>query len=616
MQENKLFNKDIHKLHLIFEQMKKGELKGNNINDILYDYHTNIVFDKFIILLVDPLNGDIIDANEKACEFYGYNKSELIEKNIAYLDVADNKKILDILQECLETRSNALYFKHRIATQEIKYIKMYAGPINKNNKSFIYCIIEDITDSTKLNKKFINYSKLLENILAGIPDIIGVYNVDRTIMFYNLAGYNFYEKERKEVNGKKCYQMLGRTKRCDDCDIEVAIRNKTIIRKERYIKEIDKHVDCCWNPVLDDYGNVMFVVEQLRDITDKKALENILSQNEENYCHFINLLSDVVIISVNGIIVSANEQVFKYCDDVLGKYLYEFVPDNKDIVIERLKQLQENKGVKSRSDYKVTIDNIAFYFEVASSYVNYKGKPAVVSFFRDISKRKKELNAAAKVQRKELQKDFPLKDKLKIEYLYFPAKTVSGDFFYFYKVNNDLLIGILGDVSGKGITAALNISAFNVLFHEAVLQSQDPLKIVEILNKKIGNYLDEKYVAVCCFSFNFKTNNVKIVSAGINHFITLKKNNQFCEEVIKGPFLGMFDNSKFGEMKIDFEKGDRFYFLSDGLDFIFDNKTIKENLEKFTLLEFKNYFNTYLKGIELNINGLKDDSTLIGIEIK
>ena len=229
---------------------------------------------------------------------------------------------------------------------------------------------------------------------------------------------------------------------------------------------------------------------------------------------------------------------------------------------------------------------------------------------------KKGLNQAAKFQRKYLETTCPFPDKIKMESLYMPAKTVSGDFFKIYKVSEDLVVGILWDVSGKGITAALSVSAFLVLFREAVLVSHDPLEIVNNLNKKIINYLEERYIAACCFSLDFKKNEAKVVGAGINQYMFQKSKCKPKEMIIKGPFLGMFEDSIFDEQIISFETGDRFYFFTDGLEFIL-NDEIKENyLKSHTITEFKIYLNNLLNDMLTDMEGLKDDSTLIALEIK
>ncbi len=457
----------------------------------------------------------------------------------------------------------------------------------------------------------------LESVLKGITDIIGVYKPDNTIIFYNKAGYDFFKKTYDEVKGKKCYEMFNRKERCPDCLCKEAIKTKQIVQVEKYIPEINKYMECRYNPVLNDLGEVIFVVEQLRDITEKKSLENILKESEERYRRIIDLSPEAIIITVDGEIVLANRQAQRYYPNPIGESVYKYSPEFAKIIYKRMNQILKNKIKKAVSDYKtVLLDGTKIEVEVSSSYLIYKGKPAILSIIRDITERKRELNSAAKIQREILQKPFPLLDKAKMETLYVPAKTVSGDFFYIHKWSEDLIIGIIGDVSGKGITAALNISAFNVLFHEAVLDNKDPHEIVKILNKKVVDYLGERYVAVCCFSFDFKNNVAKIVGAGINEFIYQKSKQDINHRVVKGPFLGMFEDSNFETQIISFQPEDKFYFFTDGLEFILDKEAIKESHFGVTIKELKNYLKEELDNRLINVEGIKDDCTLLALEIK
>ena len=458
----------------------------------------------------------------------------------------------------------------------------------------------------------------LEKVLKGISDIIGVYKPDNTILFYNEAGYDFFKKSNMEVKGKKCYEMFNRNEKCPDCLCEKAIETKTIIQGEKYIPEINKYMEYRYNPVVDSSGKVIFIVEQLRDVTEKKSLENILKESEERYRQIVDISPDAIIITVGGEIVLANKEALKYQKNLIGKSAYKYCPDLAKIMYKKMNQILKNKIKKATFDYKAVLsDGTNIDIEVSSSYLIYKGKPAILSIIRDITERKRELNSAAKIQRQLLKKPFPLEHKAHMESLYIPAKTVSGDFFYTHKVNEDLIVGIIGDVSGKGITAALNISAFNVLFNEEVLMNKDPSKIVDSLNKKVAKYLGERYIAVCCFSFDFKKNEAKIVGAGINQFIYQTDDCNIENEIVRGSFLGMFEDSKFDEKIINFKSGDKFYFFTDGLDFIFDNEEIKEEYFKnSTISELKNNIKSSLKSMSTDVDGIKDDCTLLTLEIK
>lgn len=483
-------------------------------------------------------------------------------------------------------------------------------------------IIHKLTLASKnihKNENNIQYSRLLEEVLKGITDIIGVYRPDNTIMFYNEAGYDFYKKSHDEIKGKKCYEMLGRKEKCFNCTVEQAVKSKKIIRTEKYIPELQKYMDCCCNPVFGDSGEILFIVEQLRDITEKKKMENIQRESEEGYRKIVNLSPDAIIIISEEKIVLANKEAQKYFDNLIGKEIYQYIPSKYVKVFKkRTEQILKNKIKKTIFDYKIKPNNKKVTdLEASSSYITYNGKPAIISILRNITDMKKRLNAAAKIQKQILKKQLPLPSKVKIETLYIPAKTVSGDYFSYHKVNEDFIIGIIGDVSGKGITAALDISAFNVLFNEAVLASHNPLDVLNKLNEKIGNYLGERYIAACCFSFDFSKNEARIVGAGINQFIVHDIQGKCEERIVKGPFLGMFEESVFDEQIIHFQSGDKFYFFTDGLEFIFEGEKIKyKNIKKATITEVKNYLSNYLNDKLTDIEGIKDDCTLIAAEIK
>lgn len=494
----------------------------------------------------------------------------------------------------------------------------------KNTVQFNNDLINMNKESFKENKKgTIAYSKLLEGIISGIPDVIKVCNIDYTIEFYNEVGYSFYNKTPEEIDGKKCYEVLERKEKCDDCPFEKAMETKQMVVIEKYIPERNKYMDVCCNPVLNEFGEVVFIVERLRDITEKKILDNILKESKERYRQIINACPEAMIIIEDSKIVLANNEATSLIgidyDELKGKSIFKYIPTNLIKTIGKiLRNICTYKKVKVNYELSFNCTSQrSMDLEISSSYIDYEGKQAVLSIIRDITDTKKGLNKAAEFQKKTLQKYFSIPEKVHLEISYVPSRTISGDFFRFYKVNDDLAIGILLDVSGKGFTAALSISAIDVLFNQEVLISHKPIDIVNNLNKKIVNYLGENYIAVCCFSMDFKENKVDIVGAGINQFIFKKSNSNVVEKrVIEGAFLGMFEDSLFDQQIIYFEKGDRFYFFTDGLDFILDDdKVVQKYMGKVSIDKFKDYIDEFLNDTVIETGNLKDDCTLLALEI-
>ena len=480
-------------------------------------------------------------------------------------------------------------------------------------------------------KNHITDHKLLENelndILNGIPDIIKVYNLDYTVCFFNDAGYSFYNKNVDEVKGKSCYEILGRKEKCKDCLFHEVVRTKEMISQERYIAELNKFMDVCYNPVFDENGEMIYIVERLRDITEKKILDKMLIESKDRYRQVIDSIPDAVVIIVDNIIVLANQEAYNLFDsfntfdrkhrELVGSNIYKrFQEKYVKSLHKKYRNIILDKKIKDISEYDfVTSDDKVVNIQISYSYLSYEGRPAIIAILRDITDIRQELNKAAEFQRRTLQKDFPAKELVNIEVVYVPAHIVSGDFYRIYKINDNLIVGMIVDVRGKGMTAALSISAFDILCFQEIANTHEPLEIVNNLNKKLVNYYEENYIAVCCFSMDFNRNELKVVGAGINQFIFQRKGLE--EKIAEGIFLGMFEDSEFYEQTIEFQKGDKFFFFTDGLDFVLDkDRVIQTYMEDVSITELKSYVNEFLNDTIFEMGKLKDDCTMMALEVK
>jgi PAS domain S-box-containing protein len=141
--------------------------------------------------------------------------------------------------------------------------------------------VRDISDRKQVEMDLESQKKLLEGVLDSIKDVIGVQLPDHTILQYNRAGYEILGLPEDQVQGKKCFELLGRSRPCDLC----ATSRTNITRKmetlENFIPELGRHFLCTSNPVLDDTGKIKLIIEQLTDITEKKQIDEKLHQAQK-----------------------------------------------------------------------------------------------------------------------------------------------------------------------------------------------------------------------------------------------------------------------------------------------------------------------------------------------
>jgi len=582
-------------------------------------YHNLFENDHVISLLINPENGQIVDANTAACNFYGYPKAQLLLKKIADLNISSEEEVYKEMTQAKNEERSFFYFRHKLADGQIKDVEVYSRPINLKGQLLLYSVINDITVRKKAERALELAYKELHQIFNTTAYAMRVIGKDYKMLRINNKCSKLLNLTSKKAKEKKCYEVFpGPFCFTTKCPLSRVLNGEEFIEceEEKFANNTFKSFIMTATPLRDTNGDLIGIVQSYKDITERKKYEKNIKESEERYRKLFELSPDANVIHINQKILfinSAAKKLFKVksSKELIGKQLIDLIhPDDRRLTTYRIKQLQQGKDTPL-VEYRIKrTDGTVIDVEVKSNSFVYFGQKAVHTVFRDISSRKRELEKAALIQKQNLEMEFPLQDKVELEVIYKPAEQISGDFFYFSKFDDNNVIGILGDVSGKGLSAALNNSAIKVLFYEKVAVLKEPLEILHFLNQEVEKYLNNEYIAACCFRFNFKKNQLKVAGGGISKFFLSFKGQPCVEKIIRGPFLGMVRENLFDQLIIDFKKGDRFYFCSDGVEEYIDD--LPGKLTKIpTLKEQKKFLEDYLsKG------SLKDDSTWLGIEIK
>jgi len=96
-------------------------------------------------LLIDPALGNIIDANQAACDFYGYSYQELTSIKIQDINQYSEELIKLEMQRAKEKQRNYFEFKHKLSNGTARDVEVYSNPIQIDGKKYLISIIHDIT---------------------------------------------------------------------------------------------------------------------------------------------------------------------------------------------------------------------------------------------------------------------------------------------------------------------------------------------------------------------------------------------------------------------------------------------------------------------------------------
>jgi serine phosphatase RsbU (regulator of sigma subunit) len=152
-----------------------------------------------------------------------------------------------------------------------------------------------------------------------------------------------------------------------------------------------------------------------------------------------------------------------------------------------------------------------------------------------------------------------------------PAKLVGGDFFDIVQPNKDRIISIVGDVSDKGISAALYAAYTQSMFQSFSETNISPSKIFHSLNNLIGRRLREgDFITAVIALFDLNEKSVSIARAGHNWPLYYCSNTRSIAELKPdGISIGLCENERFcsqmEEQKLYLNQGDLLLLYSDGV---------------------------------------------------
>ena len=118
------------------------------------------IFDKnsAVKLIVNPVTGDIFDANFAASRFYGYPLEKLKSMTIFDLNTLPSDQILIKLSEAFERKQDFISFNHLLANGEARSVEVYSSPIEIGNQTLLHSIIHDVSER-KLAEKALKESE-------------------------------------------------------------------------------------------------------------------------------------------------------------------------------------------------------------------------------------------------------------------------------------------------------------------------------------------------------------------------------------------------------------------------------------------------------------------------
>jgi len=235
---------------------------------------------------------------------------------------------------------------------------------------------------------------------------------------------------------------------------------------------------------------------------------------------------------------------------------------------------------------------------------------------------KQELEIAASLQKSFLP-DVPIveKGRITVSAVNIPAKQVGGDLYDIIEPVDGAVGVFIGDVSGKGVSAALYMAKIISDFRYNALTVGTPEIVINRLNSVLSKAPRGMFLTAAYMIIDSSTGDFRVSVAGHPPFLWIAKNNVQAVSVPSGPPLGIVPG-EYPSSRLSLQKGDKLILLTDG---VFDAKNRegqrigfdaivdlvqKHAREKQIIDVITGYVQTFSKGAER-----ADDLTIVEITV-
>jgi phosphoserine phosphatase RsbU/P len=262
--------------------------------------------------------------------------------------------------------------------------------------------------------------------------------------------------------------------------------------------------------------------------------------------------------------VSADERYIKVVDDARSELVIPLLLKDRCIGVFDLESPELDAFSKSdveiltllASQAAVAIENARLYETIRTNEIRLE----------------KEIRFAQRVQAALLPTELPKRLKgVDVASRFAPARELGGDLFDFLAPEPNSLVVAVGDVSGKGVPAALYSAFAGELVRSRTFRRRyaperfTPAGVLASMNTILHErQLEEYYCTLCYAVFEFKRRTLTVANSGLPYPIRCS-GDTVAQIELPGVPLGSFAGSSYDELSLELAAGDLYVFFSDGV---------------------------------------------------
>ncbi len=260
------------------EKLMQGIRETDRNYRMLFENHDSVM------MLIDAQNGNIVEANKAAIEYYGYTKEKLLSMRIQNINILSEADVnIEINRAKTEQRSY-FQFVHRLANSQLREVEVHSFPVEVGNRKLLFSTIYDITDRFK-------QKLLFETLFFDTPYAVAILDQNQRIVNINKNFTALFSYKQNDAAGMPIGSLVATEEVSTEIEhnLQMVFTGEVVkqegIRRSRDGRLID--VEILGYPII-NHNTIIGAYVIYIDISDKKRYEkqlllfkNILENNSE-----------------------------------------------------------------------------------------------------------------------------------------------------------------------------------------------------------------------------------------------------------------------------------------------------------------------------------------------
>ncbi len=311
-------------------------------------------------LLIDPDNdGQIIDANIAAVDFYGYTHEQFCKMDIINLNVLPSNEIKKYMQDAKNKIKQVFEFQHQLADGSIRDVIVHSSPIKIQDRIILHSIVRDITERKKAEQLLKENEERYRLIAENVSDVIVHLDSNLDCMYLSpsvekITGYSVEDLFERDLFSL----ILEEDREILQTEMKHYIENQKPYRAVEY-RIVAKNGSIKWIEAFSryfyseqgDFGGMLTVA---RDITERKKTEELKEDVQRMLNH--DLKTPLVgILGFTDLLIAYDN----YTDEKSGELL-ELINQSANRIVNLIDNSINLYSIET-AKYKVKAEKVAIY---------------------------------------------------------------------------------------------------------------------------------------------------------------------------------------------------------------------------------------------------------------